>query len=91
MIDMKELEGMTRSHISSERQFIRDRMYEFMASDDLARAYVWPFKKDKEKVRQAKNNEKTMYKELGVNEAKDVCVKLYGDRLYIFRRGDSNA
>lgn len=86
-MDRKELEEMTKSHISSERQFIRDRMAEVIASDDLARAYSWPFEKDEVRIHNAMANEKSLYKTHGSKAAEDVYVRLYGDRLYVFKKG----
>lgn len=87
-MDMKELEGLTRSDISSERQFIRDRMNELISSGDLARSYRWPFEKDEKRIGVAAANERSLYKKHGSKEARDVYVRLYGDRLYVFKKGD---
>lgn len=91
MLSMKELEGMTRSHISSERQFIRDRINELISSDDLARAYSWPFEKDEARIQTAAANEKALYKKHGSKKAENVYVKLYGDMLYVFKKGEADA
>ena len=90
-MDMKYLESITRSDVSSERQFIRDRINELIASDDLARAYRWPFEKDETKIHVAANNEKALYKRHGSKEIDNVYVRLYGDRLYVFKKGDADA
>ena len=90
-MDMKYLESITRSDVSSERQFIRDRMNELIASGDLARAYNWPFEKDEKRVQTAAANEKSLYKKHGSKSAENVYVRLYGDRLYVFKKGESDA
>ena len=90
-MDMKDLEGMTRSHVSSERQFIRDRINELISSGDLARAYRWPFDKDEKRIQTAVANEKRLYLTHGSNEAKNVYVRLYVDMLYVFKKGDADA
>ena len=90
-MNMKDLEGITRSSISSERQFIRDRIAELVASDDLARAYDWPFEKDEGRIRVAAANERSFYKDHGSKAIENVYVRLYGDRLYVFKKGEPDA